>query len=166
MLTPVTQYDKHTTGPIHIQWRKVSSYKCCKREKLPASKLEPRLAAMVAPITTLAVCETEVTAVEGGRYLITWYAAVLGLPARLVVTPASTDTLHSNENCSAYNLMHLFPSSCFVLECTCKHCLNGSSYKICIFVIENSLLPVVVRCDATAGCTQQLQGSNGDFNND
>lgn len=42
----------------------------------------------------LVVCETDVTAVEGGRYFTTWEAAVLGLPAKLVVTPASTVTLH------------------------------------------------------------------------
>lgn len=64
---------------------------------LPASRLEPRLAAIVAPITMLAVWETDVTAVEGGRYLTTWEPAVLGLPAKLVVTPASTDTLHTQQ---------------------------------------------------------------------
>lgn len=62
------------------------------------SKEDPRLAPTTAPTTTLAVFDTEVTAVEAGLNFTTWAAAVLGPPARLVVTPASTDTLQTEEH--------------------------------------------------------------------
>ena len=84
---------------------------------IPASRLDPKLAAMVAPITTLAVWETEVTAVEGGRYLTTWEAAVLGLPAKLVVTPASTDTLQTDKDCFSNRVSgHSFTSFCNMIR--------------------------------------------------
>ena len=47
-------------------------------------------------MTALPALDTAETAVDGGRYLSTWEAAVLGLPATSVVIPASTVTLQGH----------------------------------------------------------------------
>ena len=62
----------------------------------PARRLAPRLAATEPAMTALPALDTVETAVEGGRYLSTCEAAVLGLPATSVVIPASTETLQCN----------------------------------------------------------------------
>lgn len=60
----------------------------------PAIRLVARLAAIELAMTALPVLDTAETALEGGRNLSTWAAAVLKLPATSVVMPASTETLH------------------------------------------------------------------------